>query len=138
MHRKKHFEKHDLQTPRDKKEITFIQYSRQWLDRREKEYPAATCGQLMSSAYATTCCRSWPRCSLSWVKSEDIRSLLEKISRAGFRRKDFQISEATRTRVKALLSAIFGDAMNESPPLIASKPGHRREDERKAPRGEEA
>ena len=121
MHRKKHFEKHDLQTPRDKKEITFIQYSRQWLDRREKEYPAATwtADEQRLRDYVLPILAEMP---LSRVKSEDIRSLLEKISRAGFRRKDFQISEATRTRVKALLSAIFGDAMNESPPLIASNP----------------
>jgi len=118
---KKHFERNDLQAPRDKNEITVIQYSRKWLDRREEDYPAATVSsdEQRLRDYVLPILAEYP---LSKVKSEQIRGLLEKISRVGFRRKDFRISEGTRTRVKALLSAMFGDAMNETPPLIRVNP----------------
>lgn len=121
MLRKKHFERHALITPPDKNEPTVIQYSRKWLDIREKEYPAATwkMDEQRLRDYVLPVIAEMP---VSRVRPEHIRSLLEKISRTGYRKKDFQISESTRTRVKALLSALFGDAMNESPPLTQSNP----------------
>ena len=123
MLRKKHFERHDLQLPKDKNEITVIQYSRKWLDKRENEqnYPKSTISsdEQRLRDYILPILAEYP---LSRVRSEDIRSLLEKISRVGFRKKDFRISGQTRDRVKALLSAMLGDAMNETPPLIRTNP----------------
>jgi integrase len=121
MHRKKGFERHGLDLPSSKYDLTVIQYSRQWLDKREKEYPAAT-WTMDEQRLRDYVLPVIAEMKMSRVRPEHIRSLLEKISRTGFRKKDFQISESTRTRVKALLSALFGDAMNESPPLISSNP----------------
>jgi integrase len=60
------------------------------------------------------------------ITSTQIRGLLLKISEPGFiekkNDKTFTISPGTRTRVKALLSVMFSDALNEDPPLVRFNP----------------
>jgi integrase len=59
---------------------------------------------------------------LSEITGAQIRSFLLKISEDGFLKPNFRISNSTRTRVKALLSVIFSDALNEEPPLVKFNP----------------
>lgn len=121
MHLKKSFDKHDLIMPVGKNETTLLAYTKDWLDKREVNYPAATWmpDEQRLRDYVLPFLAEMP---VARVRSEHIRDLLEKISEPGFRKKGFQISETTRTRVKALLSVLFSDAMNASPPLINNNP----------------
>jgi integrase len=122
MLKKKHYDRRGLDFTPDDSGVTVIEYSRKFLADREKAgYPASTTysDEQRLRDYILPSLAERP---IAQVNSSDIRALLTRISKVGYRKKNFKISEKTRTRVQALLSAIFSDAMNEEPPLCKSNP----------------
>lgn len=101
----------------------FIKFAQRWLIRRFKDYPKATTSadDQRLKDYILPFLSELPIAS---INSSHIRNLLMKISEPGFREnmKSKGISTKTRTRVKALLSVIFRDALNEDPPLVKFNP----------------
>lgn len=121
MRRKKQFLKDGIMIQEDKDSVVFIDYAREWLKRRLKSHGIAT-WQSDEQRLRDYVLPFFSELQLSSIRSEHIRDLLIKISQPGFRKEGFSISSKTRERVKALLSGIFSDALNESPPLVPFNP----------------
>lgn len=105
----------------DKEGVRFIDYARAWLKKRMKDYPPSTwmADEQRLRDYILPLISEIP---INTITGPQIKALLNKISEEGFKEPGFAISPSTRTRVKALLSAIFGDALNETPPLVLFNP----------------
>lgn len=118
---KKHFERHGLKVPASSKDIIFIDYCRDWMRRRQEEHPANTWmhDEQRLRDYVLPFLADYP---IAKIKATQIRAVLTKIAKPGFKIEGKSISESTRTRVKALLSIIFSDALNEDPPLVEFNP----------------
>jgi integrase len=123
MRKKKHFERYGLTAAPGESGLKFIDYCRDWMNEREKNYPRATVDSddQRLRDYVLPFLAEYP---LERITRDHVKSVLNKISRAGFRKAGKSISTGTRTRVQALMSAIFTSAMNETPPLIANNPAH--------------
>ena len=124
MRKKKSFIQGGLEIPGDFEATPrLIDYSRTFMDRREKvyKYPKATTysDEQRLRHYVLPFLSEVP---IGRITAVQIKTLLKKISEPGFRIKDQSISPQTRDRVKALLSAIFTEAINEDPPLVKFNP----------------
>lgn len=121
MLKKKHFERHGLKVPIGDSGIKFIDYCRDWMAMREKEYPLATTSKddQRLRDYVLPYLADYP---VARIQRGHVRMVLTKISRAGFKKTGQKLSAATLDRVKALMSAIFTSAMNEEPALIDINP----------------
>lgn len=122
MRRKKQFLSHDLEIETSADDsIRFIDYARQWCLARQKEFPKATTysDQQRLRDYILPLLSELPIASITAVQ---VRSVLVKISEPGYTIEGKSISPATVDRVKALMSVIFSDALNENPPLIKYNP----------------
>lgn len=121
MRRKKQFVRDGIVVDDRDDSIKFIEYSRRWIQRRMKDYPEATwkSDEQRLRSYILPLMSELP---ISSITSIQIRSVLLKISEEGFLKEGFTISTETRNRVKALLSAIFSDALNEDPPIVQFNP----------------
>lgn len=108
-----------------KNQIKLIDYCRGWLDKRELKYPASTVSsdEQRLRDYILPFLAEYPIASIT---REQIKGVLEKISEPGFipTLKGRAISDSTRTRVHALVSVIFSDALNADPPLVQLNPAH--------------
>lgn len=102
-------------------DITFINYSRQWMRKRMENYPPAT-WKADKQRLQTYILPLISEIELNKVTPQMVKSLLLRISEEGFLKPKFKIADSTRTRVKALLSAIFSDCLNEDPPLVKFNP----------------
>jgi integrase len=121
MRRKKQFLRDGLIIPDDEDGIIFIDYCSEWVRGRMKSYPASTwkSDEQRLRDYVLPFLSELP---ISKITASNIRNLLLSISKEGYLKEGFTISTSTRTRVKALLSAIFSDALNEDPPLVPANP----------------
>lgn len=121
MRRKKQHLRDGLIIDDSKDGVIFIDFARVWIKRRMKNYPMSTwkADEQRLRVYVLPLLSELP---MSQITGPLIRNLLLKISEEGFLKEDFSISSATRNRVKALLSAMFSDALNESPPLVMFNP----------------
>jgi len=124
MRRKKQFQRDGLIIEMKNDSTLFIDYAREWMKKRIQSYPMATWkgDEQRLRDYILPHFSELP---ISSITGPQVRTMLLKISEPGFldgEPKDFSISPATRTRVKALLSAIFGDALNEDPPAVNFNP----------------
>lgn len=114
MRRKKQFLRDGLLVNDDGDSIKFIDYAREWLQKRIKNYPKATWSS-DEQRLRDYCLPALSEIPISKVTSNDIRALLTEITDSGK-------SPNTRNKVKVLLSCIFSDAFNENPPLIQNNP----------------
>lgn len=115
MRRKKQFLRDGFIVEADAtNEITVFEWARTWIKMRMENYPKATWSsdEQRLRDYVLPDLSDIP---LSAVTPSLVRSTLKKISDEGK-------SLATRDRVKALMSALFGDAFNHEPPLIHQNP----------------
>lgn len=119
--RKKQFLRDGLIMPDSDDGIIFIDYARIWIKNRMAKYPKGTwmSDEQRLRDYILPIMSEMP---IGSITGAQIRSLLLKISEPGFLKEGFTISTTTRTRVKALLSVIFSDALNEDPPFVKFNP----------------
>jgi integrase len=104
--------------------LRFIDYARTWLEKRMTEYPQST-WKGDEQRLRDYILPLMSEISITSITTSQVRSLLMKISEPGFLESEkptFQISTSTRTRVKALLSVMFSDALNEDPPIVSINP----------------
>lgn len=94
---------------------TFFEYSRNWMKKRVKSNPKSTwyADNQRLRAYLVPALGEMP---LDRISRSIIRETLMKIQ------SEYKLSVVTRTRIKALASKIFSDALNENPPLVAFNP----------------
>lgn len=122
MLKKKHYDRHGLDYSPDDSGVTVIEYSRKFLAEREKAgYPPSTTksDEQRLRDYILPSLAEKP---IALVSPADVRALLTRISKVGYRKRDFKISAKTRAKVQVLLSTIFSEALNEEPPLVKSNP----------------
>lgn len=121
MRKKKQFLRDGIVIEEKDDSLRFIDYARTWMEKRIAEYPESTWkgDEQRLRDYVLPLFSEIP---ISMITPTQVRGLLIKISEPGFLRPGFQISTATRTRVKALLSVMFSDALNEDPPIVAMNP----------------
>lgn len=105
----------------EKNSVRFIDYARPWMKKRMAEYepPTWMADDQRLRDYALPFLSEIP---INQITTVHIKNLLLKISEEGFLKEGFKISKSTRTRVKALLSSLFSDALNEDPPLVIFNP----------------
>lgn len=125
MRRQKAFRSKGLNLPDSGNDggISVIDYARDFMDKREKvyRYPRSTTAmdEQRFRDYILPLIGELP---LKSITSTQVKSLLIKISEPGFKMEGRSISKKTRDRVKALLSAMFKEALNEDPPLVLFNP----------------
>lgn len=122
MRRKKQFLRDGIEIDADPDDsITFMQYAAEWYKRRQVDYPMATvkADEQRLRDYILPFLSELP---ISTITGPHIRNVLVKITEKGFRDEGVSISSSTRDRVKALMSVIFTDALNEDPPLVKYNP----------------
>ena len=123
MRRKKQLVRDGIEISNADESPPFFEYARDWFNKRREAYPPSTttADDQRLKDYILPFLSELPIASIT---SAHIRNLLTEISTPGFREKmkGKGISTKTRTRVKALLSVIFRDALNEDPPLVAFNP----------------
>ncbi len=121
MLKKKHFEKSSLEFVSKNPSMTMIEYSRVWLDEREKHYPKSTTAsdEQRLRDYILPIFAQKP---LNRITVQDVQKFFKKVSSEGYRAKGFTISDKTLNKVKVLLSTIFNDALNEDPPIVLKNP----------------
>lgn len=121
MRRNKQLLRDGLPIANDDDGVLFIDYAREWIKKRMAAYPASTwkSDEQRLRDYVLPILSELP---LANITGAQIRNLLIEISKEGFLKPKFVISTSTRDRVKALLSAIFSDALNEDPPLVKYNP----------------
>lgn len=94
---------------------TFFRYAQKWFAKRKKAYPKSTW------AADETRLRKYLLPLLSEVPMNKIsRTLIRDVIVKAQEEND--LSQGTRTLIKALASKIFNDAMNENPPLVHFNP----------------
>ena len=132
MKRKKQFLRDGIIIEEKSDAVLFMDYAREWMIKRMKNYPASTwkSDEQRLRVYILPHLSEFP---ISSIKGTQIRNVLIRISEPNFVKQGLTISPATMTRVKALMSAIFGDALNEDPPLVNFNPvtGIRLKDKRR-------
>ena len=121
MRRKKQFLKDGIILDEKDDSVRFMDYAREWMLKRIASYPASTANadEQRLRVYVLPFLSEYP---ISSIAGPQIRTVLLKISEPGFLEEGFTISSSTVTRVKALMSAIFADALNEDPPLVSFNP----------------
>lgn len=121
MRRKKQFIRDGFVVDDKKHQATFIDFARDWMQKRMSNYPMATwkSDEQRLRDYILPYFSEIPIASITAVQ---IKTFLIKISEPGMVKEGLTISESTRTRIKALLSVIFSDALNEDPPLVSFNP----------------
>jgi integrase len=94
---------------------TFFVYSKAWLAKRSKTHPKATwySDDQRLRKYLFPRLMEYP---LDRITRNQMREVLLEAQQ------EHNLSIATRTRIKALASKIFNDAMNENPPLVTANP----------------
>lgn len=114
MRRRKRFARWGIVPTWRTAEITLIDYARKWMKKRMKNYPASTwkSDEQRLRDYILPWLGNLPIVSIT---AQQVRQCLEDVTNCGR-------SIETRTRVKALLSVIFSDAMNESTPVVNFNP----------------
>lgn len=114
MRRKKQFLRDGITIDDDGDSFKFIDYAREWLQKRIKSYPKATWGQDEQRLrdYVLPKLSEIP---ISSITHQMIREVLNGVTESGK-------SVETRKRVQSLLSVIFTDAFNENPPLVQLNP----------------
>lgn len=94
---------------------TFLDYTRLWLKRRMETYPMSTWASDEQRL------REYLLPELSQIRMDRItRTLMRDVLMRV--QKSHELSITTRTRIKALASKIFTDAMNEKVPLVTLNP----------------
>lgn len=123
MRRQKQFMRDGLVPKSNDDGMPFIEFAGQWIRNRMANYPAATwkSDEQRLRDYILPIISELP---INKIGVIHIKGLLRKITEPGFKAEGVTISASTRERVKALLSAIFSDALNEEPPLIQFNPVH--------------
>lgn len=114
MKTKKQFGRHGFVLVDESNALTFIEYSAEWLQKRMQNYPKATwySDEQRLRDYILPKIGNAP---IGAIRTSQIKALLLDMTDQG-------LSQATRTRVRALLSVIFNAALNEDPPLIQFNP----------------
>jgi integrase len=94
---------------------TFMSYAAIWIRKRMDEYPQATWAgdEQRLRKYLLPNLSEFP---MDRITRTQMRELLKNAQTSE------KLSIATRTRIKALASKIFSDAMNENPPLCGHNP----------------
>lgn len=128
MRRKKQFVRDGIAMPKDEQSgLSFIEYARIWFKRREKNFPKSTTSgdNQRLRDYLLPLLSEVPISSITTVQ---VKSVLNKIMEPGFKKdskgRDIALSTVTRDKIKALMSAIFSDALNEDPPVVTLNPVH--------------
>lgn len=99
-----------------KTKTPFIDYARQWMDYRQENYPAST-WKSDEQRLRDYVLPHWADMPIESITRQHVHSLLRRAS-------DQKLSKQTLVRIKALVSVIFSDAMNEEPPLVEYNPAH--------------
>lgn len=94
---------------------TFMEYASRWFKHRMANYPKSTwyADEQRLRLYLLPSLSEFP---MNRITRTQMREVLMKAQAEG------NLSISTRTRIKALASKIFTDAMNENPPLVAMNP----------------
>ena len=96
---------------------TFMQYASRWFKNRMSANPKSTwyTDEQRLRLYLLPALSEFP---MNRITRTQMRDVLMKAQA------EHNLSIATRSRIKALASKIFTDAMNENPPLVALNPCH--------------
>lgn len=126
MRIKKGFKKFGLSAPVHKSEIPlFIDYCAEWLDEREREYPANTWknDERRLRLHVLPVIGKMPINEISpAVLKKLLSGLTVEKTRPGGEKVKAKASKGTYNLIKALLSAIFESARTQDPPLIDFNP----------------
>lgn len=107
MKRKKQFISHGLAAPRKKNDgLKFMDFARDWMKARMESYPMAT-WQSDEQRLRDYILPYFSESIIDHITSREIRTMLNRLTT------DENLSTATRTRVKSLLSKMFSDAFNQ-------------------------
>jgi len=94
---------------------TFMQYASQWMRKRMERNPQSTwySDEYRLRLYLLPALSEFPMNRITRTQMRDVLIRMQE---------EHDLAINTRTRIKALASKIFTDAMNENPPLIALNP----------------
>lgn len=113
--REKNFEKGGVELPIDSKKSLNEFFDKTWFPRRQINYPKAT-WYSDQQRYNDYIRKPIGNKKVSRITSIDCRKALKNVVDV------HNLSIQTRNRVRALMSVLFNDAMNEDPPLCKSNP----------------
>lgn len=113
--REKNFEKGGIEVPVDAKKTLNAFFDETWFPARKENYPKAT-WYSDEQRYNKYVRKMIGTRKVSRITGIDCRNVLKSVTEV------HENSVSTRNRVRALLSVMFNDAMNEDPPLCKFNP----------------